>query len=326
MPREIVHWQVAERAGQLLASGPLGPALARCPGGLRYGAVFHDVLYYLHDGRGRHPQAVRELPGRLHGTQGEDTFELLRLYAPHLYARQDSPLPQAFFVGLAAHIFTDAALHPLVYHFTGNYHDADPVRRSAAVRRHRVLEALMDMAAAGGPAALTQRSLKEVVHSLEGQLALACPPELLGRLAGVDPAAVGRALDAALQTHCTMQALARRPRLAGLLRGLSGMLPGRFRELAALFYAPQLWGQRAAVAGELAHCNPATGKASTLTLAGLMELAAHQTAEFCSAQAPMLLARGELTGSAPGPSLDLGLPGAVTSQARHFALLPLLQE
>lgn len=316
MPREMVHWLVAERAATLLASGPFGPALSRCPNGLRLGAVYHDLLFYL---RGEHPQALVELPHRLHGAKGEDTFELPRLYAAHMFAQRAQPLPTAFFVGLVAHIFADAILHPLVYFFTGNYYDADPVRRSAAVRRHRTLEVLLDMVALGGLAGLEGRSLRVVVGALEGPLSLACPPEITARLAGVDAPAAAKAQLAALDTYCTVQSLSRIQSLARFVRELEGWLPAKARELAALFYAPQLWDRRAAVEGPLSYRNPATGEQTNQTLAGLMELAATHTARFCASQAPGLTARGELTATGPGPSLDMGLPGASTARARHFS-------
>jgi hypothetical protein len=316
MPRELVHWMVAERAAGLLAPGPFGQALKECPNGLRYGAVFHDVLFYL---RGEYPEALKDLPQRLHGARGEDSYDLLRSYAPHMYAMRSLALPTAFFVGLAAHIFADAAIHPLVYHFTGNYYDEDPVRRTLAVRRHRALETLFDMVAAGGLAAVQESSLRGVVNAVEGPLTLACPPELLGALAGVDSKTAAKGFSDALDTYCTMQALARMPTLARWLRELEGWLPAKGREIAALFYAPQLFELRASVSGPLTFRNPATGEVFTQTLAGLIDLAARQTAWFCSAQAPKLISSGALAEQAKGPSLDMGIPGTSTSQARHFA-------
>lgn len=316
MPRELVHWMVAERVAGLLDSGPFGPALRQCPNGLRYGAVFHDVLFYL---RGEHPEAFQALPHRLHGAHGEDTYALLRSYAAHMFSMRSVALPTAFFVGLVAHIFTDATIHPLVYHFTGNYYDEDPVRRTKAVRRHRTLETLLDMVAAGGPEAVEKTSLRSVVNGVEGPLSLACPPELLGSMAGVDALAATRSLGDALDTYCTVQALARMSTLASLLREFEGWLPAKGRELAALFYAPQLWELRASVSGPLTFRNPITGDVFTQTLAGLMDLAARQTAWFCSSQAPGLIASGTLAETAPGPSLDMGIAGVPTSQASHFA-------
>lgn len=320
MPRENVHWLVAERSAALLASGPFGPALARCPNGLRLGAVLHDVLYYL---RGEHPEALKELPHRLHGAHGEDTFELLRLYARHMFARRDDPLPTAVFVGLSAHIFADALMHPLVYHLTGNYYDPDPQRRTRAIRNHRALEALLDMVAAGGPDAVLSRSLREVVDGLEGRLSLALPAELLGGMAGVESKAAGKALGEALDTYCTMQALCRMPTLSRWLHDLRAWLPDKAREIAALFYAPQLWEGRAAFSGPMTYRNPYSAEAATRSLAELMDLAVRHTVLFCQGQAPGLAARGELTAAAPGPSLDMGLPGAPASRATHFSERPL---
>ncbi len=316
MPKEVVHWMVAERAAGLLASGPFGPALARCPNGLKLGAVFHDVLFYL---RGEHPAGLKALPHRLHGSHGEDSFDLLRLQAAHMFVRRGEPLPTAFFVGLASHIFADAALHPMVYHLTGNYYDEDAERRTGAVRRHRGLEALLDMVAAGGPDAVLGQSLRALVDSLEGSLSLACPPEALAELAGCSAAEARRGLAEALDTYCTMQSLCRMPALARFLREIAWLLPDKLREITALFYAPQLWEQRGAVAGQIAFRNPVSGEARTAGLAGLMEEAAQSAAAFCARQAASLAAGRGLAEAGPGPSLDMSLPATPVSQARHFA-------
>lgn len=321
MPKEIVHWMVAARSAELLAAGPFGPALARCPQGLRLGAVFHDILFYL---RGEHPAGLKSLPHRLHSSHGEDSFDLLRLQAAHLHAHASTPLPTAFFVGLASHIFADATLHPLVYYLTGNYYDADEKKRTGAVRRHRAMEGLLDMVAAGGPEAVVDQSLRLLVNRQEGPLSLACPPEVLAGLAGCEPKAVEKGLAEALETYCTLQTYFRMPTLASVLRELSGLLPGSLREIAALFYAPQLYDQRQAVSGRMSYQNPATGEALSGTLGELMELAARRTAAFCSAQAASIAAKGALEGEGCGPSLDMGLPSIPVSQARFFAsrLLP----
>lgn len=316
MPKEVVHWMVAGRTAGLLASGPFGPALARCPNGLKLGAVFHDVLFYL---RGEHPEGLKELPHRLHGSHGEDTFELLRLQAAHMHARRDEPLPTAFFVGLASHVFADATLHPMIYHLTGNYYDPDAQKRTGAIRRHRALECLLDMQAAGGADAVLGQSLRGLVDSLEGRLSLACPPEALAELAGCSAEAAKKGLGEALDTYCTMQSLCRMPALARFLRDIAWLLPDKLREITALFYAPQLWEQRGAVAGSIAYRNPVTGEARAASLAELLEEAAQRAAAFCARQAPLLAAGRGLADAGPGPSLDMGLPGEAVAQARHFA-------
>jgi hypothetical protein len=316
MPKEVVHWMVAERAAGLLAGGPYGPALSRCPNGLRLGAVFHDILFYL---RGDFPDGLKSLPHRLHGSHGEDSYDLMRLQAAHMHARKGEPLPTAFFVGLASHIFADAAIHPLVYHLTGNYYDADPRRRTGAIRRHRALESLLDMVAAGGPDAVLGRSLKALVAGLEGPLGLACPPEALAQLSGGTAEAAQKALAEALDTYRTMQSLCRVQSLASLLRDVAWLMPDKLREIAALFYAPQLWEQRVAVAGVVAYRNPVSGEAHSASLAELMEQAARRTAEFCTRQAASLSAGRGLADPGPGPSLDMGLAGVSVARAQYFA-------
>lgn len=327
MPKEIVHWMVAERAGRLLADSPFAPALARCPGGLKLGAVLHDTLFYL---RGEHPAGMKALPHRLHASHGEDSFDILRLQAAHVRENAGKPLPAAVFVGLCSHIFADAELHPLVYHLTGNYYDPDERARTLAVQRHRALEALLDMVAAeaggsggGGAEAVLDQSLKALVAGLEGPLELAWPAANLARLAGCQPEAAKKALLESLDTYQTMQGLCRVQFLARLLRDLSPLLPAQAREIAALFYAPQLYEQRAAVSGAMGYRHPVTGEGLRASLPELMERAARRTADFCRAQAASMAARGELAAREPGPSLDMGLPGVPVSRASHFAAAPL---
>jgi hypothetical protein len=285
--------------------------------------VYHDVLFYL---TGEVSEGMKELPHKLHGAHGEDTYALLRAQARHLHARKDSPLPTAFFVGLASHIFADAVLHPFVYFHTGNYYDADPSRRTAAIRRHRTLEGLMDMVAAGSPEAARQPSLRQLVQSLEGPLALACPPQIMGSLAGVDEQAAAKALTAALDTYCTMQGLFRMETLAQLVHSIAPVLPAKAREIAALFYAPQLWEQRAVLSGPLSYSNPVSGETFRASLMELIDQAAARTAAFCLAQAPEIIRSGELAEKGPGPSLDMGLAATPITQARFFAPRPLLRD
>jgi hypothetical protein len=116
------------------------------------------------------------------------------------------------------------------------------------------------------------------------------------------------------------------PTLARWLRDLEGWLPDKGREIAALFYAPQLWDKRGSVSGQLTFRNPATAEVFTQSLTGLMDLAAQQTAWFCSSQAPSLIAKGMLAETSPGPSLDLGVVGVASSKAGYFATRPLPPE
>lgn len=323
MPKEIIHWMVARRTAELLASGPFGPALARCPKGLLVASVYHDVLFYL---TGDHPEPLKHLPHAMHGAGGEDTFALLTRQASHLHANQGRPLPTAFFVGLASHVFADAVLHPMVYYHTGNYYDTDPARRTAAVRRHRTLESLMDMVAAGGPDAVRSQSLGELVDQMEEPLGSASPPALLAEMCGVDEAQAAKAVKDALSTYRSMQALCRGETLSSMAYALSPLLPAKGREIAGLFYAPQLWERQVLVSGAIAYRNPVTGQANSATLAELMEQAARQAASWCAAQAPEIIRSGRLAQTGPGPSLDMGLPATPTSTASHFAPVPLLAD
>ena len=50
----------------------------------------------------------------------------------------------AFLLETISHIAADVQFHPVVYYFTGNYHDPDPRERIRAQGRHRLFEVYLD--------------------------------------------------------------------------------------------------------------------------------------------------------------------------------------
>ncbi|MGE4293042.1 MAG: zinc dependent phospholipase C family protein [Desulfovibrio sp.] len=312
MPKEYIHFRVAERAVDLLASTRIGRELAPDRGRLRaallLGAVFHDALYYLETPGRREPDSLLELPHLLHGKEGHDTHGLLRAQAAHAAALRgspDGPAARAFLVGLAAHLSADVVLHPLVYHLSGDYfHEPE------AVERHRLLESCLDLAVAGDRAELRRRRLNTLLRQCD-PVRLA-PLDFLAALAGRDSRTTARGMRRAWTVFGRMQALALSLPGAVLAR-LRPLLPRKARqprEIAALFYpsTSSVNSVLAFLGGSIAYRHPVTNEAHTATIRALMEQAALKTVRLCARLEPAVFGDAdpaEVLGR--GPGLDTGL-------------------
>jgi hypothetical protein len=318
MPKEITHWLISDETAKRLGDTCLGRAARGHPNALRFGAVFHDVLFYL---TGSDPATIhyRAQANRLHGAQGEDTHELLRRVVAVLPASPCRAPLQAFLVGLASHIRTDATFHPLVFYLTGNYHDRDPRARNRAIRRHRQFEAWLDLRFCGGPARArtytAERMLRNLEYPLSGLL-----PELAPLLADNDQTPAAQpALERALRTFRQIQGWLARPlpaRLAGLLDPL---LPSGVREYTALFYTPSLATRTDRLTGNISFRHPVTGTPGVTTLAQLFEQAVQDSVALCGQLETAIEMKDPSQFNAPGPSLNFGLPHTPVDRARYLA-------
>lgn len=322
MPKEITHWLIAEQAALLLEGSGLGKDIAAHPNCLRLGAVFPDILFFM---TGKGPGArFRRLADGMHGSEGEDTYALLRgLLSDPIEAAYAGPLA-AFWVGVATHIRADMRFHPLVYFLTGHYHHPDPIIRMRAVQQHRRFETMMDMYFLvefnQDPA---RHSLRAILGGLELPL-----PYLLKKTAQEmassrhETVETENALRRALQTFVTIQDLTCRRSLGRILYAVEKMLPGAARELTAIFQAPQLTAQFVRLRTEMTYLHPVTGEEGKTTVDELFKQAARDGADFCqrSEEAVMTREPGKL--SERGPSLSFGLPGTTIHDARYFAIAP----
>jgi hypothetical protein len=145
MPRELVHWKVIQETIQDLSRHELpkvNACLKKYPLAAYLGAIAHDVPYYYRLGE----DPFEAVADYLHGKEGEDTFVPMKVLAHqilHLPAERQEVL-WAFFFGMLSHMATDIHFHPVVYYFTGNYHDPVPTERIRAQGRHRLFEVYLD--------------------------------------------------------------------------------------------------------------------------------------------------------------------------------------
>jgi hypothetical protein len=326
MPKDIVHWLVAQRSADALGGAPgaevYGPAIHERWPCLLLAAVLHDALYYL---RVEAPESVRRLPNILHGQHGEDTHSLLRLQLAHVASAPDAQQRDsriAALVGLASHIQADALMHPAIYHLTGRYDDPDPQQRTKAVQRHRLMETVMDIAACHGRALVKRHSLAWLLEQCGGAnataLAAIFPLDGLAAAHGMTSPALGQGLAASFSLFASLQAWYKSDFASGALYALRGLLPNAAKELAALFYAPQLEAEAGAVAKPLSYAHPVTGAAGVFVLIQAIEAAAQATTALCLEFAPALAGHGNAPQSV-GSSLVTGLPGVGADSMTHFA-------
>jgi len=319
MPQDLIHFKAAELAAGRLADTRFAPCLAGRRSALLLGGVFHDALFYALR-RGAEP--LEALAHRFHCVHGEDSLDLLRMQARHAASAPDRPLAAAVLVGMAAHLFADAVLHPLVWHFTGDYYAPSPEARTLARQRHRAMEGLMDRAACpemlGAPAYRIDRLLAECPAIAAEGVPLA---ELAGqaRMTEADTAGALRSawvLFGRIQRACAMTPLARAFHL------LRPVLSDAGREFEALFHAPQRFGQTEFLRGEIAYLHPVTGEPESLTLAGAMDRAAGLAADCCRELESAVFDGAAPATAAPAPSMETGLPGVPAASMSHFAAAP----
>jgi len=143
MPCMLAHYLVAEQARLGLPEGRLAGLLAAEHEAYAFGAQGPDFLFYSHVWPGRRSRA--DLAMLVHQHQMDEVFRSLLGQSVGLPADQ-RPAALAFVCGYAAHLFLDAEAHPWTLYWTGDVTDGvTPEKRSAALRRHNLLESSIDV-------------------------------------------------------------------------------------------------------------------------------------------------------------------------------------
>ena len=316
MPKDLIHFKVAMKTANRLTDTRFGPILSRNTPGLLLGAVFHDTLFY---GVTKSTRPLAGLADRLHGADGQDTYGLIRLQAGHAAACDDQDLATALLVGMVSHLFADAAMHPLVWHLSGHYYADRPEEKTLARQHHRALESLMDMLFCPEMLGRPLFLIRHLLRSTGPGLFDALPIDRLADLASIPADKARTGLRTAFRIHAGFQAAYPVTPLARLLFALMPVLPNAAREIAALFYAPQLMAQADRLQGTVDFHHPVTGEAASTTIPDMMNRAADRAADLCQR-----LEQAAFKGEKPdlpedGPSMDAGLSGTSTDAMRYFA-------
>lgn len=318
MPKDLIHFTVAEQTAALLEDTPYASHLALEHEGMLLGSVFHDALFYAVFPGGKH---LESLAHTLHGTKGEDSFDLVHIQAKHILEAADPSLPIAIMVGIISHMFSDVTMHPMVWHFSGDYYAKDSESRSLSRQRHRALEALMDMVACpekvGNPDYAIRNLLKRSPNLLDRGL----PLQQLAFNARLPVNKTKQHTHAAWTLFALLQWAFPHKRLAQTLWKYRPHIPQAAAEIASLFYAPQLLEQADQLRGDIEFKHPVSGVSKSASLTYLIQTAAQKAAEFCREIGPALFQGAKLE-IPHGPSLETGAAGQPTTDMRYFASTP----
>lgn len=297
MPKERTHWHLAARAGAVLTPGPLADAVLAYPEHVFLGAVSHDTAYYALGNA-----FAKSVADRLHGAEGQDSFEPFRALAR---SRDQWGAPGlAFGFGALTHLVADAVFHPWVFSWTGDAEAPDPALRRGWFFRHQEMETALDLhlEALWGPA--PAHSYTALTRRVRAEL-------------GPIEAFLGPGARTWIADHGRLQGLFHRPWARALARGAAW---GRRRgdgDWSGAFYGRP--GEHPAFAGPLTWVDPVTGRASFATLGALVEsfdqtiavLASEWEAAWVSGRVPF---EGRV-----GPALDTGHPCDGPQAKVHFS-------
>lgn len=315
MPKDLIHIKVAEVTADKLAGTRYSTALSRQQSGLLLGSVFHDALFY---GVTTSAKPLEKISHTMHGAKGQDTYAILRMQAEHIQSSPNPDMAVALFVGLASHVFADIVMHPMVWHFTGDYYASNAQAKSRARQRHRAMESLMDMVACPEMLGRAKYSIWRHLRRVGDEMYNSLPIATLANMAGVSEKETRQGLRSAWRVFSILQALYPIKTLAKTLHAISPWLPNSATEITTLFYAPQLLKLKD-VLNNIAYKHPVTGEDETTTLSLLIDLAAERASRLCQSVEAGIFGDEPLIFPGPGPSMDTGISGISTLSMTHFA-------
>jgi hypothetical protein len=317
MPKEITHWIVSMKTAEALRGTLIGDAALTNQNALKFGAIYQDIFYHL-------PiilaaSRYREIAYSLHGTNGEDPYDLIRQI---MSTMQESPYREqllAFLLGIATHIHTDAVFHPMVYYVTGNTQNKDASRRSEAIQQHRCIESLMDIYFCGNSRDIKKYSFQAFLKDLEMPLSQIRGLLPQGESQNNPLPDVYAVFLQALRNLRILQKWYSRPMLARFLYVSKPFLFRTAREIACLFYAPQLEKMIPLVSGTLNYRNAITGHINKSTLTDLLNEAVIQSC-IVARKIEEKMTDGTVSNFCErGPSLRYGIIGAAANSGMYFS-------
>jgi len=319
VPKELIHFTIAERTAKRLADTRFAPCLDAETDGLLLGAVCHDALFYAITPRSK---AIESLAHTLHGSKGEDTYTLLRLQVAHATKKPKTSLPVALLVGMVSHFCADVVMHPMVYHYTGNYYSENAKERSIARQRHRALESLMDMVACPDKIDRARYSIRLLLRRCSDLIETGLPVAGFAQMTHIPKAEVQKGMEASWITFALLQAAYPISWLSRILFKIRRYAPASLAEITTLFYAPQLMQQADKLSNTILYTHPITGEPTESSLNTLMDEAASMAESLCRTLEPAVFDGKEIDLTHQGPSLDAGMVDVTTNDMRHFAHPP----
>lgn len=139
MPREYLHWALAERISQRLKrNSALKTIIEQYKHIYLAGSIILDTpLYFTF---GREAESFKEISISLHQNNKNSFAPLIRLLREYHETLKEATW--ALIAGIITHIIADAQFHPMIFYFSGVSTDEN---KGQAIMRHRTIETALDM-------------------------------------------------------------------------------------------------------------------------------------------------------------------------------------
>ncbi|MGA1868434.1 MAG: zinc dependent phospholipase C family protein [bacterium] len=228
MPKEYLHWALAERAAQRLKKeSHLKAIITQYTHIYLAGAVIFDTpLYFIF---GQDSQSFQEISLPLHENNTNSFAPLIRLLREQQEALKEAMW--ALIAGIITHIIADAQFHPMIFYFSGVSTNENKQR---ALVRHRTIETALDIACLTRYAHLNSLLFGNIIKHKEIDT-----PAFYWLLSLVYDIPLNQAplIGKAITQHCFIQKLFKKKWLQVLSQALN-YLPGiHFDEIIPLFYS-----------------------------------------------------------------------------------------
>ncbi len=320
MPRELIHWIVLDRAIRKVREKTIHSDSQQAFTGLDFsaghnhaaaklGAVAHDAPYFLNFGK----HQFRSMADLIHGTTGEDTYKPMTHIASAISSTPETKraVLNAFLAGMLSHIATDITFHPMIFYFTGNYHDKDPVKQNKAQALHRKLETYLESWARGKEEVeptVTCRTIRKELGSDFSTICTTLESSLPTPVEIAESRLWERSFAAMVNAHDMFRSLS----LGFLVRGINSFCPEKFEALDALFR----FGRSGSIQffeESISYRNPITNEQFRFTCDELLD----QSVEKCLSLWELFESKSGANGEV-GASLNFGIPSAPPEQALYF--------
>jgi hypothetical protein len=313
MPREFTHWLVAGKVANELKNTIFANSLTKYKNILLLGANFHDIVFYTP--RVFKKGEISRLPDILHGSEKEDTFDILKTVVDSINRTNNNDHLIAFLVGLISHIFTDSTFHPMVFYYAGHFSKKGWLSQSN--QRHRKFEALMDYYLCrdmmGNPEYFLSNLLNNPKYPIKELFR-----ESFSEYFIKDKKKFVKALYLGYRKFSVIQNLALNLGINKILSIIEPYLPFRLKDATTIRYDPDLLNYLEFISGEIKYKNPVNGDNCSSTLQSLLEKSVKKSVSFCMMIEKFIIEKKHLELSYVGPSLKAGLPSVSVKEMKYF--------
>lgn len=322
MPSEITHWAISSRAVETYRDCALKKAILDNPNLYALGAVIPDTPYYKI--LGHQLREIRAVADTLHGKNGNDTFDCLRLVFSNYPAPYKDNL-LSFLLGFVTHLVIDSVFHPYVIYFSGTKWIREPDHKGASIR-HFQFEAYLDLHFLETYKPSHDGLFKHYFHHKE--MKTHDFVKLISWLFFGNPDFSWLRIEQTLRMHCRYQSLFMKDWPVKLMKSLSWAPGIDFRPLLAKFYPSHEPVRSRFFSERQKYRHPVTGERLKSSVADLEKESVKLIHKFFDVFRKNWADEGILKKLAKmtGPNASAGIAGATMNDLKYFDLSKSIEE